>query len=398
MPRKGAVEFRGEPSRAQPRADGGRVSSPGGDASAPEVEGCRADSLTEGDALSHIARISGIDMLEASGEAALVMDRSGIVLYCNSATEQLQRRSRSEIIGQPIQRFSAGETPIDAASEVWEHLLAGKHWSGYIWAHRGDGSRLPIFVTRSPLCDPDGSVIGVLSLATDRTVEHEAKRALEDSEQRLRLVAADLSKRALTDPLTTLPNRALLTDRLEGALRRLARESSLVAVMFVDVDRFKLVNDALGHDAGDSLLVTVGARMSREVRSTDTVARFGGDEFVVVFEDIESRSQVETFGNRLTRAVASPFQLEGEEITPNVSIGAAMTSDPTVAAASLVRDADIAMYAAKQAGGNCCVMFAPGMRPSLAEPEAEDGPGGERSDGGGSDGGGSDGGAQDPIR
>jgi diguanylate cyclase (GGDEF)-like protein len=163
-----------------------------------------------------------------------------------------------------------------------------------------------------------------------------------------------LARRALTDPLTHLPNRALLHDRLSQALARLSRETSLVAVMFLDVDRFKLVNDALGHDVGDKLLVAIAGRLSETLRATDTVARFGGDEFVIVAEDLADIPTVVAFGERLVEAVAAPFQLEGGDVSSSVSLGIAITSDSTYNSGWLLRDADLAMYRAKDAGGGRC--------------------------------------------
>jgi diguanylate cyclase (GGDEF)-like protein len=164
----------------------------------------------------------------------------------------------------------------------------------------------------------------------------------------------ELARRALTDPLTHLPNRALLHDRLSQALARVSREKTIVAVMFLDIDRFKLVNDALGHDAGDNLLVTIGARLTEAVRGTDTVARVGGDEFVVVAEDIADLATVKAFGQRLVEAIGAPLQLDGCNVSPSVSIGIALTSDSAHSPSSLIRDADLAMYRAKDAGGGRC--------------------------------------------
>ena len=157
----------------------------------------------------------------------------------------------------------------------------------------------------------------------------------------------ELARRALTDPLTHLPNRALLHDRLSQALARVGREKTTVAVMFLDIDRFKLVNDALGHDAGDKLLVTIGARLTEAVRPTDTVARVGGDEFVVVAEDIADLATIIAFGQRLVEAVGAPLQLDASTVWPSVSIGIALTSDSAHNPSSLLRDADLAMYRAK---------------------------------------------------
>jgi diguanylate cyclase (GGDEF)-like protein/PAS domain S-box-containing protein len=341
------------------------------DASARTADG--ADLLgdaSETASIWGISSISGLEMLEASGEAALILDMSGRIVFCNSAAEVLQRRSRAEIVGKPLGYFSTTASPTGPGTDVWISLTKGEHWSGDVWVHRGDGTRVPVHVTRSPLFATDGSVVGVLSLATDRTREFDAMQALQASEQQLRSLAEDLTRQALTDPLTSLPNRALLSDRLARALTRLSREGSMVAVMFLDVDKFKTVNDAHGHPGGDAVLTAVGERLLKQVRATDTVARVGGDEFVVVFEDVADRDQVVTFGDRLVTAVAAPVDVDGCQVTPSVSIGATITTDAYVSPNSLVRNADVAMYVAKDRGGNCCVFYEPGMRPSLVPASA----------------------------
>jgi PAS domain S-box-containing protein len=140
---------------------------------------------------------SGLDLLEASGEAALVLDRAGTIMYCNPAAERLQRRPRAEIVGTSLGTVSFGERPVDQDSDVWSSILAGEHWSGDIWVNRGDDTKVPVYVTRSPLFAPDGSVVGVLSLATDRTTEQEARVALVASERRFRALFARSSDLAI---------------------------------------------------------------------------------------------------------------------------------------------------------------------------------------------------------
>jgi diguanylate cyclase (GGDEF)-like protein/PAS domain S-box-containing protein len=170
-----------------------------------------------------------------------------------------------------------------------------------------------------------------------------------------------LTRQALTDSLTGLPNRTLLRDRLAGALGRLVRHPGVVAVLFLDLDRFKLVNDGLGHEAGDELLVAVAKRVREAVRETDTVARYGGDELVVVVEEAVSIDDAHLVAERILTGVSQPIDLAGRELRPRASIGIATTSDTTTRPDDLVRDADIAMYRAKERGGHCVVVFEPVM-------------------------------------
>jgi diguanylate cyclase (GGDEF)-like protein len=156
---------------------------------------------------------------------------------------------------------------------------------------------------------------------------------------------------ALHDILTELPNRALAVERLDAALERLHDTETMVAVLFLDLDRFKIVNDGLGHETGDELLVAVGRRLAASVRRNDTVARFGGDEFVIVCESLTDVQQVEELADRAIRALSEPFALERAEVVVTASVGIAVTTRATDRASSLLRDADAAMYRAKSRGG-----------------------------------------------
>ena len=164
---------------------------------------------------------------------------------------------------------------------------------------------------------------------------------------RLRREAEILGHRLLHDPLTGLPNRTLFLDRLELALARLGREPALVAVLFLDLDGFKAVNDTLGHDAGDRLLVEIAGRLRRTIRSSDTAARFGGDEFLVLCEHLAGEDEVEQLAARVCDAIAEPYALEGGDVHLTASVGVAATADPSAAPDELIRTADAAMLREK---------------------------------------------------
>ena len=161
----------------------------------------------------------------------------------------------------------------------------------------------------------------------------------------------------LRDPVTGLPSRVLLMNRLEAALVRLERTGGHVAVLFIDLDRFKVVNDSLGHHAGDRLLLAVTDRLRAAVRRQELPARFGGDEFVIVCEDVAGKDEAVAIAERILEALARPFALEGSQAFIAGSIGIAMTRDPHADAADLIRDADTAMYRAKDEGGGRWSMF-----------------------------------------
>jgi diguanylate cyclase (GGDEF)-like protein len=183
-----------------------------------------------------------------------------------------------------------------------------------------------------------------------------AKAFIRDVSQRHAL-EEQLTRQALTDSLTGLPNRALLRDRLATAVARLDRNPGLAAVMMLDMDRFKVVNDSLGHVAGDEMLKIVAERIRSVVRVGDTVGRVGGDEFVVVAEDFDDTSEVVFLADRIIEAVSEPLELQGLELHPGASIGIAVATDSSSTADKLLRDADLSMYRAKERGGGSAELF-----------------------------------------
>ena len=212
---------------------------------------------------------------------------------------------------------------------------------------------VPIVVL-SDDADEDEALKVVQAGAQDHLVSSELspallRRSLRYAIERKRL-EAQLAHRALHDPLTGLPNRALFLDRLGVALDRSRRNNASIAVLFLDVDRFKDVNDSLGHAAGDRLLSGLADRLQSMLRPMDTVARFGGDEFTFLFEDLTSEREVVLIAERIGRAVSLPIHLEEGDATVTVSVGITVVTDPTVAAESVIREADTAMYRAKELG------------------------------------------------
>jgi diguanylate cyclase (GGDEF)-like protein/PAS domain S-box-containing protein len=186
-----------------------------------------------------------------------------------------------------------------------------------------------------PLRDAEGTVTGVTGIARDVTA--------------LKIKEAYLSHRALHDPLTGLPNRVLILDRIEAALARLRRHQSHLAVLYLDLDRFKTVNDNLGHEIGDRLLNVVARRLQETLRPSDSVARLGGDEFAALLPDLNDPSEATQVAERLLAAIAEPVDLDGMLVT-TVSIGVAVASDGDTSAGELLRRSDFAMYTAKDRG------------------------------------------------
>ncbi|NTV40292.1 MAG: diguanylate cyclase, partial [Demequinaceae bacterium] len=224
---------------------------------------------------------------------------------------------------------------------------------------------LPFYQVHKRLLHREGDTIWARVTVSDMLAEedprgHHYVAQVEDVTE-IRRARDLLERRALYDHLSGLANRTLLMDRLERALETHEPRAATVACIFLDVDHFKTVNDSLGHDAGDSLLVEIARRLQGAVRAADTVARLGGDEFVVVLEDIMSLESASAIMHSITEAIRQPFTIGVHELVPTVSAGLAMTT-PGLSAESLIRNADMAMYVAKQAGRDRTALFDSSMR------------------------------------
>jgi diguanylate cyclase (GGDEF)-like protein len=225
----------------------------------------------------------------------------------------------------------------------------GTSWTGELEMRRDDGGIVPVLQTVTGRVDADGEVTELWSVGRDIT---ERKRK-----------EVDLAHQATHDPLTDLPNRALLLDHLEMALARATRSQNSVALLFLDLDRFKTVNDNLGHEAGDELLVEVSERIRTVLRPVDTLARLGGDEFVILCDDIVDEHHAVTVAERVAAAIEiRPFDLGGASLTVTASIGIALATDEHTHPEALLRDADAAMYRAKDRGRSRHELFDEAMR------------------------------------
>jgi diguanylate cyclase (GGDEF)-like protein len=178
-----------------------------------------------------------------------------------------------------------------------------------------------------------------------------------------------LERQALHDPLTKLPNRLLLMDRTHQALARLHRSAGPIALLFIDLDTFKAINDNLGHAVGDHLLISVAERLAGTLRDSDTVARLGGDEFVLLAEDLESDAEALAVAERVVHALGEPFQVGSSEVSMFASVGVSVAHDPEADPEDLLREADVAMYRAKRAGGHRLELFDDELRRELTKPE-----------------------------
>jgi diguanylate cyclase (GGDEF)-like protein len=204
----------------------------------------------------------------------------------------------------------------------------------------------------------DAITVGLNMLAEELQVTHEGlERRVQERTVALEAATDELRRLVLHDPLTDLPNRRLLVDRIEHALERRRREGRGVAVLFVDIDRFKTFNDSLGHAAGDQLLVHVGKQLRRGIRPGDTIARLGGDEFVLLCENVPDEPAAKALADRALSTLMEPVVIGGSEVLVTASIGVALATDNDATAGVLLRHADAAMYAAKKQGRAQAVLF-----------------------------------------
>ncbi|MDO3385271.1 EAL domain-containing protein [Gilvimarinus sp. SDUM040013] len=220
-----------------------------------------------------------------------------------------------------------------------------------------DGSMHTYLMVKFPLSDRNQEVFGVCTICTDVSDRKLAENALREQQSRLNYMA-------FHDSLTSLPNRSLFYDRINNGVARAQRSKHKLALMLLDVDRFKNINDSLGHDSGDLLLKAIATRLNEGVREMDTVARLGGDEFVVVLEGINDVEDVRFVANKLLAQLSRPMEISGHEISITASIGISVFPTDGENTDELLKNADIAMYKAKEAGKNNCQFYAKGMSAS----------------------------------
>jgi len=251
--------------------------------------------------------------------------------------------SADEVIGQNPRLLHSGRQNPDFYAAMWGSIINKGTWEGEIWNQRKNGEIYPEYLTITAVKNPNEIVTHYVSTHTDITLRKAA--------------AEEIERLAFYDPLTRLPNRRLLQDRLKQALAASQRSGRKGALMFIDLDNFKTLNDTLGHDIGDLLLQQVAERLSSCVRESDTVARQGGDEFVVMLQDLseqplEAAKQAEITGNKIRTTLNHPYQLATHNYISTPSIGATLFSGHERTVDELLKNADIAMYQAKTSGRN----------------------------------------------
>jgi diguanylate cyclase (GGDEF)-like protein/PAS domain S-box-containing protein len=286
-------------------------------------------------------------VVHSTSEGVVVTDRRGSIISVNPAFTEITGYAAAEVIGKNPRVLKSDHHDAAFYKSLWQTVQLDGRWHGELWNRRKGGEAYLESLSINMIRGGDGkpqSYVGVFSDVT------EARR----DDQRMRHLA-------LHDPLTGLPNRFLLNDRIEHAIGVARRESSRLALLFIDLDRFKEVNDTYGHDLGDQVLKEIGGRLRSCLRDTDTVARIGGDEFVVLLENVDETDRCAVIAGHLLAAVAQPMEINGRSLHVGASIGAAFFPEDCSNADELMKLADMAMYAAKRDGRGGCRFYGKAM-------------------------------------
>ncbi|MBK6741596.1 MAG: EAL domain-containing protein [Hydrogenophilales bacterium] len=276
-------------------------------------------------------------------QAVIITDAQARIIRVNRMFTELTGYSPEEVIGKTPALLKSERHEPPFYKEMWRAMLDEGRWMGEIWNRRKNGQIFTVWQTISSVRDESGNVRYFISMFQDITDQKE--------------VNDHIYMLAHFDALTMLPNRQLMSDRIDHAVERARRQEQMLALLFVDLDQFKKINDTLGHGAGDRLLAVAAKRLMNCVRTSDTVARLGGDEFAILLEDIDEPADIERIGEKVLKEIAMPIELEGREWYIGASIGISMFPKDGNDLSSLLKNADTAMYRAKHEGRNRLCFF-----------------------------------------
>ncbi len=292
-------------------------------------------------------------VFESSGEAIMITDAAGLIISVNQAFSRVTGYAADEAVGRNASLLNSGRHQRDFFSAMWSSVIESGYWHGEIWNRRKNGEVFPEWLGISSVRNQAGDITHYVAIFSDISERKAAEAKIEFLAQH--------------DPLTELPNRLLLKDRVEQAIAHSDRSGSKVAVLFIDLDRFKTVNDSLGHPIGDLLLRDAAQRLRGCVRDSDTISRHGGDEFLVVLTDLHSSDVAAQVSGKIMGSLSEPFIIDGHEANISASVGIAVYPDDGASFDDLMKKADTAMYSAKDAGRNAFRFYTQRMNTDAQE-------------------------------
>lgn len=282
-------------------------------------------------------------VFEAANEAIIITDTHNLIVTVNPAFTRITGYAKEEIVGKNPRMLSSRRQSKSFYQAMWKSIEEHGTWQGEIWNQRKNGEVYPEWLSVSTLKNDDGRIMRYVGIFTDISSEFEAQQTI--------------TQQANYDALTGLPNRNLFYDRLQQAMVKTRRNHKILGVMFIDLDGFKDINDALGHSQGDIVLQQVSRHVIKVFRETDTFARFGGDEFTVLISDLESETDVIAIAEKVLEAIQTPIVVDAHELSITASIGISFFPNDGEDAETLLKHADSAMYAAKEESRNAYRFF-----------------------------------------
>jgi diguanylate cyclase (GGDEF)-like protein/PAS domain S-box-containing protein len=306
-----------------------------------------ARDITQRKRLEEESELAG-RVYQSSSEAIMVTDAGNRIVSINPAFSAITGYSREEVLGRNPSLLKSGRQDAAFYADMWNTLLTTGRWQGEIWNRKKNKSIYPEWISMGIIRNPDGSVRNHLALFVDITERKQSEELIWSQ--------------ANYDQLTQLPNRRLFADRLGQEVRKVHRTEHQLALLFIDLDRFKDVNDTLGHQAGDVLLIEAARRISACVRAADTVARLGGDEFTVILPEITDTAHIDRVAQAIVSSLEMPFVIGGNTAYVSASIGITVCPGDGEDVETLLKNADQAMYQSKGEGRNRYSYFTPALQ------------------------------------
>lgn len=292
-------------------------------------------------------------VFESASEGAMISDAENRIMAVNPAFTRITGYEQEDVLGKTPALLASGRHSPAFFDRMWQTLQEENRWQGEVWNRRRNGEIYPQWLSISLVRDDDGVVRNHVAMLTDMTERKE-------TEDQLRYLSD-------FDPLTDLPNRRLLRDRTIQAIARARRRHEQVALLIIDLDRFKNINDSLGHGSGDAVLKVMARRLSEQARDSDTISRLGGDEFVILLPDLDGHTDLSALASRYLQMIAEPLSIDDHTIVTTASIGVALCPGDGEDFDTLLKNADTALYHAKGQGRNNFQFFTEAMNQQVSE-------------------------------